>query len=158
MIEITQSSARYFLRSRRRGGTFSPRFSPQWILPPVAFVSLEIYEQKSVVLKHAGNALSKDGLVFGTNVTPVDRVPNLFAKGVLAFSHAPGALNNQQDRHTDMEEALDTLFYDYNIERIGCMSLWEARNPKSNPLLMILCASRVNYVTCFREKLIKSTD
>lgn len=87
---------------------------------------------KSIVLKNAGSVLSQGGVVFGANVTPVDCTPNLFAKGVLAFSHSLGALNNQRDSHTDMEESLDTIFNDYKIERIGCMSLWEARNPKSN--------------------------
>lgn len=87
---------------------------------------------KSAVLKHAGNALSQDGVVFGANVTPVDCEPNLFARGVLAFSHSLGALNNQLDSHADMEKVLDTLFDDYRIDRIGCMSLWQARGPKSD--------------------------
>jgi len=86
---------------------------------------------KSAVLKNAGNGLSKDGVVFGANVTPMDcEQQNMFAKGVLALSHSLGALNNQQDSHADMEKVLDTLFYDYKVERIGCMSLWQARNPK----------------------------
>lgn len=30
-----------------------------------------------------------------------------------------------------MEKALEETFEDYKLERVGCMSLWEARRPIS---------------------------
>jgi len=89
---------------------------------------------KQVVLQNAANALKPEGVAFGANVTPVDceDEPNLFAKSVLAVSHGLGALNNQNDSHADMEKVLDDTFHDYKLERVGCMSLWAARNPKSS--------------------------
>lgn len=89
-------------------------------------------KEKSAVLKNAGQVLAPDGVVFGANVTPVDCQPNLFAKSVLMFSHSLGALNNQRDSHADMEAVLDENFEDYNLQRVGCMSLWEARKPRSS--------------------------
>lgn len=87
-------------------------------------------EEKATVLRNAARVLRPDGVVFGANVTPVDCQPNLFAKAVLGFSHRLGALNNQRDSHADMEKVLGDVFTDIRIERVGCMSLWEARGPK----------------------------
>lgn len=87
-------------------------------------------KQKAVALRNAGTVLKPDGVVFGANVTPVYSQPNVFAKLVLAFSHRLGAMNNQNDSHVDMEEALNMTFHEYKLEKVGCMSLWEARNPK----------------------------
>lgn len=92
-------------------------------------------KEKKVVLENAGKVIHPDGVVFGANVTPVvdednDTQPNLFAQAVLAVSHSTGALNNQKDSHKDMETILDETFYDYKLERVGCMSLWEGRHPK----------------------------
>jgi hypothetical protein len=91
--------------------------------------------EKKDVLRHAGNVLEpENGVVFGANVTPVD-VPktsqNFFATSVLRFSHSMGALNNQQDSHADMEAILDEMFEEYELRRVGYMSLWHARKPKS---------------------------
>ena len=88
--------------------------------------------EKGVVLQNAARVLHEDGVVFGANVTPDDSSSpkNLFAQSVLAVSQALGALNNQRDSHQDMEQILEDTFHDYEIERIGCMSLWSARNPK----------------------------
>lgn len=86
---------------------------------------------KAKVLKHASKVLKPDGVVFGANVTPVDCKPNIFAKMVLGFSHRLGALNNQRDSHADMETILHQNFTDVRIERVGCISLWEARAPKA---------------------------
>lgn len=88
-------------------------------------------KEKSVVLENAANVLKPGGVVFGANVTPVEGTPNLFAKSILAFSHALGALNNQKDSHADMEEILSHSFDEYKLERVGCMTLCEARSPKS---------------------------
>ena len=96
-------------------------------------------KQKKVVLENAGKVIHPDGVVFGANVTPFVNddddstwEPNLFAKAVLAVSHTTGALNNQKDSHKDMEMILDDIFHDYKLERVGGMSLWEGRNPKSS--------------------------
>ena len=87
--------------------------------------------EKQRVLENAGQVLKPGGVVFGANVTPVDCQPNRFAKSVLWLSHSLGALNNQKDSHADMEKALEETFEDYKLERVGCMSLWEARRPIS---------------------------
>lgn len=87
-------------------------------------------KQKAVALENAGKVLKPDGVVFGANVTPVDSEPNAFAKLVLGISHQMGALNNQNDSHEDMGEALDRTFHEFKLEKVGCMSLWEARKPK----------------------------
>jgi len=85
---------------------------------------------KAQVLRNAAQVLTPNGVVFGANVTPVDCKPNIFAKMVLGFSHRLGALNNQHDSHADMEAILRETFAHVRIERVGCMSLWEARAPK----------------------------
>ena len=91
-------------------------------------------KQKRIVLENAARVLEPDdGVVFGANVTPAD-CPNddlnTLAKLVLAFSHATGALNNQLDSHADMEEILDETFEEYELQRVGCMSLWKGSKPK----------------------------
>lgn len=86
---------------------------------------------KASVLLNAAQVLKPDGVVFGANVTPVDCKSNVFAKMVLAFSHRLGALNNQNDSHADMETVLNETFADVRIQRVGYMSLWEAREPKA---------------------------
>lgn len=86
--------------------------------------------EKSKVLHNSAAVLKPGGVVFGANVTPVDCRPNLFAKAVLGFSHRLGALNNQKDSHADMEAVLHAAFDDVRVERVGCMSLWEARSPR----------------------------
>lgn len=89
-------------------------------------------KEKAVALKNAGKVLKPNGVVFGANVTPVDSQPNAFAKLVLGLSHRLGALNNQHDSHADMEEALDMTFHDFKLEKVGCLSLREGRNPKDD--------------------------
>lgn len=88
------------------------------------------FEEKASVLRHSAAALKPGGVIFGANVTPVDCTPNPFAKLVLGFSHRLGALNNQRDSHADLESVLHQHFSDVQIERVGCMSLWEVRQPK----------------------------
>ena len=85
-------------------------------------------------MENAAQVLEPEGgVVFGANVTPVDCPDddlNAFAKIVLAFSHATGALNNQLDSHADMEEILDETFHEYQLQRVGCISLWKGSKPK----------------------------
>lgn len=86
--------------------------------------------EKAQVLDNAASVLAPGGVVFGANVTPVDGPKNLFAQAVLSFSHRLGALNNSRDSHADMVDALTQRFDDVQTERVGCMTLWQARTPK----------------------------
>jgi len=58
-------------------------------------------------------------------------VTNLFARAVLRFSQRVGALNNARDSHADMRAVLEERFADVRLTLRGCMTLWEARSPKS---------------------------
>ena len=89
------------------------------------------FEEKALIFQHSAAVLNPGGVVFGANVTPVDCAPNMFAKAVLGLSQFFGALNNQRDSHADLKIQLDRYFEDVRIERVGCMSLWAARQPKA---------------------------
>ena len=87
------------------------------------------HHEKADVLRNSAAVLNPGGVVFGACVTPVDTPLNPFAKAVLKVSHSLGALNNQRDRHSDLVEVLHQTFADVKVEKVGCMSLWEARSP-----------------------------
>lgn len=86
--------------------------------------------EKARVLDNAAAVLAPGGTVFGASVTPAGLRTSLFASAVLGFANRLGALNNAKDNHCELKHAIDSRFRDTRVWLRGCMTLWEARNPR----------------------------
>lgn len=86
--------------------------------------------RKAEALVRTKALLRPGGVLFGATILGKNVRPNLFARFVLWMNNYLGIFDNYKDSAVRFTEPLEKAFHEVNVEVVGCMLLFEARNPK----------------------------
>lgn len=109
-------------------------------LPPRGFDAISVMfllhclpgppARKAEALVRTKALLRPGGVLFGATILAKNVRPNLLARFVLWMNNYLGIFDNYEDSAACFTEPLQKAFHDVKIEVIGCMLLFEARDPK----------------------------
>lgn len=74
--------------------------------------------------------LRPGGVLFGATILGKNERPNLLARFVLWMNNYLGIFDNYEDSAASFARPLREAFHDVRVEVVGCMLLFEARDPK----------------------------
>lgn len=86
--------------------------------------------RKAEALVRTRTLLRPDGVLFGATILAKNVRPNLLARFVLWMNNYLGIFDNYEDSAASFVEPLQNAFHDVKVEVVGCMLLFEARNPQ----------------------------
>lgn len=86
--------------------------------------------RKAEALVRTKALLRPGGVLFGATILAKNVRPNLLARFVLWLNNYLGIFDNYEDSAASFAEPLRKSFHDVRVEVVGCMLLFEARNPK----------------------------
>lgn len=87
-------------------------------------------ERKAEAVVRTKALLRPGGVVFGATILAKGVRRNVLARFVLWMNNALGIFDNYEDSAASFAEPLQRAFHDVRVEVVGCMLLFEARNPK----------------------------
>lgn len=86
--------------------------------------------RKAEALVRTKVLLRPGGVLFGATILAKNVRRNLLARFVLWMNNYLGIFDNYEDSTASFAKPLQRAFHDVKIEVVGCMLLFEARNPK----------------------------
>lgn len=109
-------------------------------LPPGGFDAISLMfllhclpgppSRKAEALVRTKVLLRPGGVLFGATILAKNVRPNLLARFVLWMNNYLGIFDNYEDSASSFAGPLQEAFHDVRFEVVGCMLLFEARNPK----------------------------
>lgn len=85
--------------------------------------------RKAEALVRTKMLLRPGGVLFGATILGKNVRPNLLARFVLWMNNYLGIFDNYEDSAASFAEPLQKAFQDVRVKVVGCMLLFEARNP-----------------------------
>lgn len=90
------------------------------------------WEDKGVAFEHLGERLADDGVLFGSTILGNGVKHNLVGRGFMALYNCLGIFHNREDDAAGLETALRRSFGQVNIDVVGTVAVFSAREPLRN--------------------------
>lgn len=89
------------------------------------------FESKGAAFAHLAPALAPEGVLFGSTILNVGVDHNLFGRKLVSVYNDKGIFGNASDDLEGLRAALERSFEIVDIEVVGTVALFSARQPKS---------------------------
>ncbi|ARU93668.1 hypothetical protein A7K99_07685 [Tatumella citrea] len=86
-------------------------------------------EDKFIALKNASQALSADGMLFGTTISGELQRHNIFGRILLKIMNRKGIFTNYHDSAALLQSQLRQLFREVTVNEVGAVIMFTARYP-----------------------------
>lgn len=90
------------------------------------------WEDKGVAFEHLGERLTDDGVLFGSTIIGDGVNHNLVGRGFMALYNRMGIFHNRKDDAAGLETSLRRSFGQVNVEIVGTVAVFSAREPLRN--------------------------
>ena len=88
-------------------------------------------EAKEIAISNAASVLDPDGVLFGGTVLGIDEPHSASARAFLKVANKQGGFDNLSDTRDGLESILSASFAEVDIEVVGSLAIFTARNPIS---------------------------
>jgi len=85
-------------------------------------------KEKCTIISNLKSALNKDGVIFGSTILGINDTPNLTARCLMRIYNYAGIFNNLADNVCELEIELGHLFANVEIQIVGNVALFSARD------------------------------
>lgn len=86
-------------------------------------------EAKGAAIRNAASVLDSEGVLFGATVLGLEERHTMAARAFVRAANLQGGFDNLGDTREGLESILSAFFEDVEIEVIGSLALFAARNP-----------------------------